>query len=144
MPTPRAMPAHRVSISRRMLQRSAACWDMMVIWAPESTKAFILVPFTCTPRHWRRKGFWARAVLHGKAHRWLHVGVTLCSTHRWRTKEVWARAVLHGKAHKWLHLGAFHLQGAVTQAPGIHLLGPPLKAFRERAAMRSNAYDLHL
>ena len=43
-PTPLAMPCQRSSMSRAMPQRSAYSWLMMVICAPESTKAFMAVP----------------------------------------------------------------------------------------------------
>ena len=41
------MPAKRLSTRRMMAQRSAAACDMMLVWAPLSTNAFTLCPFTC-------------------------------------------------------------------------------------------------
>ena len=94
MPTPRAMPAHRVSISRRMLQRSAACWDIMVIWAPESTKAFILLPFTCRPVFQKLElALWGTG---GATDGFPLVPFTCRPT----SLDGWASAVGRGKAHR--------------------------------------------
>ncbi|ORX74797.1 hypothetical protein DL89DRAFT_22945 [Linderina pennispora] len=47
-PTPRAMPANRVSSSRMIPQRSAQSGLIIVAWAPESTNALTGVPLTST------------------------------------------------------------------------------------------------
>ena len=53
VPTPRAIPANRLSIRRMMPQASAEAGDMMVACAPESTNAFSLCPLTSTSTYSR-------------------------------------------------------------------------------------------
>ena len=46
VPTPLAIPLKRRSTSLMIPHRSAQTWLMIVIWAPESTKALTMCPFT--------------------------------------------------------------------------------------------------
>ena len=43
VPTPLAIPAHLLSTNRMILHLSAAAWDIIVAWAPESTKLEVII-----------------------------------------------------------------------------------------------------
>ena len=50
VPTPLAIPAHLLSTNRMILHLSAAAWDIIVAWAPESTKLEVINMFNCNER----------------------------------------------------------------------------------------------
>ena len=55
VPTPLAIPAHLLSTNRMILHLSAAAWDIIVAWAPESTKLEVIIIHTVIIRQLRPK-----------------------------------------------------------------------------------------